>query len=213
MSVNEFCLWLSYIVNGFLLGSILFSQLIPKMILHKDICEISDDHNPGASNVFTCCGVFWGMLCLFLDIAKGFLPVFFGVQTLRTDHILFTAVLVAPVLGHAIAPFNHFHGGKCISTAFGVLLGLYPLTNIVFLLAAIYIVLSTVLRIPSTRLRSIAAFSLFATLSTAILLRANQSSLAFGCLLISCIAIMKHTKLFAHIPTEKTIAEEMSRPA
>ena len=208
MSKNEFFLWAACILNGFVLGSIMFSQLIPKIILHKDICEISDDHNPGASNVFTSCGIIWGMLCLCLDILKGFWPVFLGVQILNTEHILFTAVLIAPVLGHAVAPFNHFRGGKCISTAFGALLGLYPLTNIVFLLAGIYIVFSTVLRIPSTRLRSIAAFSLFGILSTVILLYANQYSIALGCFLVSCIAIMKHSKLFAYIPIEKTITEE-----
>ena len=124
MSKNEFFLWVVCILNGFMVGSIMFSQLIPKIFLHKNICEISDDHNPGASNVFVSCGVFWGMLCLGLDIAKGFWPVFLGVQILKTDHILFTAILIAPVLGHAVAPFNHFRGGKCISTEFGVLLGI-----------------------------------------------------------------------------------------
>lgn len=208
MSKMEIFLWVACILNGFLFGSIMFSQLIPKFFLHKDIYEISDDHNPGALNVFTSCGIFWGVLCLCFDIAKGFWPVFLSTQILRTDHILFSIVLTAPVLGHAIAPFNHFHGGKCISTAFGALLGLYPLTKIVFLLAGIYIVLSTILRIPSTRLRSIIVFSLFAVLSTIILLCVRRYSIALGCFFISCIAVMKHSKLFAYIPAETSVIEK-----
>ena len=166
MSKAEIFLRAACILNGFLLGSILFSQLIPQICLHKDICAISDDHNPGAINVFVSCGIFWGMLCLCLDIAKGFLPVFLGVRILKTERLFFAAVIAAPVLGHAIAPFNHFHGGKCISTAFGALLGLYPLTKIVFLLAGIYIALSTIFVIPSTWLRSmLPMFSKFRTFS------------------------------------------------
>ena len=208
MSRTEIILWVACILNGFLLGSIMFSQLIPQIFLHKDICEISDDHNPGSTNVFTSCGIFWVMLCLCLDLAKGFLPVFLGVQILKTDHLLFAAVLIAPVLGHAVAPFNHLHGGKCISTAFGALLGLYPLTKIVFLLAGIYIILSTILRIPSTRIRSIITFSLFGILSTVILLHINQYSIALGCFLISFIAIIKHSKLFAYVQIETPVIEK-----
>lgn len=210
MSKYEFFLWIACILNGFVLGSIMFSQLIPKRVLHKDICQISNDHNPGASNVFTYCGIFWGFLCLSLDILKGFWPVLLGVKILNTDHILFAAVLVAPVLGHAVAPFNHFRGGKCISTAFGVLLGVYPLTKIVFLLAGIYIVFSTVLKIPSTRLRSITVFSLFGVFSMILLLFVNQYSIALGCFSISCIAIIKHSKLFAYIPNEEKNTQKIN---
>lgn len=115
-------------------------------------------------------------ICFLWDFLGHALPVpgycqrvftcFLGVRILKTERLFFAAVIAAPVLGHAIAPFNHFHGGKCISTAFGALLGLYPLTKIVFLLAGIYIALSTIFVIPSTRLRSmLPMFSKFRTFS------------------------------------------------
>jgi glycerol-3-phosphate acyltransferase PlsY len=197
MNQNELLLWSTCILNGFILGSVLFSQLIPQFFLQKDICAVSDDHNPGASNVFASCGIFWGLLCLSLDITKGFWPVFLGLQILQTNHLLFAAVIVAPVLGHATAPFNHFRGGKCIATSFGVLLGLFSLTNIVLLLAGIYIIFSTIFKISSTRLRSIASFSLFGILSAIILFHTKQNSIALGCLLISSIVVVKHLKIFA----------------
>ncbi len=188
--------WLLYIIAFFLTGSIMFCQMIPARILHVDICAISKDHNPGASNVFTNCGTFWGTICLSLDIMKGFLPIFLSIRYLDPDNMLFAAVLAAPVLGHAVAPFNHFHGGKCIATAFGEMLALYPLNQIGILLAAFYILFSTVIRIPSHRIRSIASFGVFGILSGLILTYNHQYAIALGCVLICLIAITKHSKYF-----------------
>ena len=113
--------WTLHIVAGYLLGSIMFCRWIPKLVLHKDVCALSDDHNPGAANVFQHCGVPAGLLCLFFDLSKGFLPVYLAAHTVGIEPMQFAAVMMAPVLGHATAPFDHFSGGKCIATAFGAL--------------------------------------------------------------------------------------------
>lgn len=49
--------WTLHIVAGYLMGSIMFCRWIPRRMLHKDVCALSDDHNPGAANVFQYCGV------------------------------------------------------------------------------------------------------------------------------------------------------------
>ena len=123
---NEIFLWCALIIGGFLCGSIMFSRLLPLLIAGKDVSAESSDRNPGAANAFSACGVAIGMLCLLLDMLKGFLPVLLGRLLLNTNDLLFAAVIVAPVLGHAIAPLNRFHGGKCIATAFGVTIALMP---------------------------------------------------------------------------------------
>ena len=41
--------WTLHIVAGYLLGSIMFCRWIPRLVLHKDVCALSDDHNPGVS--------------------------------------------------------------------------------------------------------------------------------------------------------------------
>ena len=186
--------WLLAIGGGFLAGSILFSRWIPRFFLGKDVTELSDDRNPGASNVFIHCGPLWGMLCLLLDVLKGFLPVYLAVRYLDTESLWFGLAMAAPVLGHGIAPFHHFHGGKCISTAFGCLLALLPVSPIVLVLAVLYILFSTVLKISPNRLRSIAAFGLFGLISLAVLAHEQQYSLAVGCTLISLTAIWKHSR-------------------
>ncbi len=192
MTTGELCVWLLYIITGFFSGSILFCQIIPMYVLNIDICAISNDHNPGAANVFINCGAFWGMICLSLDILKGYIPIILALQQLDSGNSLFAIVLAAPVLGHAVSPFHHFHGGKCISTAFGEMLALYTVNRIGILLALIYILLSTIIRINPNRLRSMVAFGLFGTLSAVILTYREQYSIAVGCVLISLIALAKH---------------------
>lgn len=189
-------IWLLCIAVGFFLGSIMFSQIVPKLFLDKDIYTLSSDHNSGATNVLIVCGPWWGLLCLSLDMLKGFLPVFIGNWLLDTHSLWFAALMAAPVLGHAIAPFNHFHGGKCISTAFGVLVALFPVTHIVLLLAGIYLVFSTVLKINPDRIRSMVSFSLFGVVALVLLILRRQYSVALGCVVISLVAVMKHSRYF-----------------
>ena len=137
---------------GFLSGSIPFCYLLPKLLCQKDICKLSDDHNPGAANVFIHCGIPLGMLCLLLDMGKGLLPVYFASHLLDPTVLWFVPVILAPVWGHALGVFLHGHGGKCIATSFGVLIALAPISPIGLLsLAGLYIFFSTVcafIRIP-----------------------------------------------------------------
>jgi glycerol-3-phosphate acyltransferase PlsY len=192
--------WIFLILFSFVSGSILFCEWVPLRLRHKDITALSADHNPGASNVFTLCGVPMGILCLLLDLGKGFFPLRLACRLVDPKHLLFAAVIVAPVAGHALGLFNQGRGGKCIATSFGVLLGILSETEIVFLLAGVYILLSTVIKIPSHRTRSILTFGIFGCLSAALLLHQQQASLALGCVLLAATVIFKH--YLAPEPTE-----------
>lgn len=193
--------WLLAIVLGFVSGSVLYSKHIPRLFLHKNICENAPDQNPGASNVFVSCGVGWGLFCLALDLFKAYLPVRLALHTLDTSSLWFAAVMAAPVAGHACGIFDGFYGGKCIAASFGVMLALLDKTPIGLLLAALYIFFSTVRKITPNRRRSIVTFTLFGLLSFAILLYHGKASLALGTLAISGIAVSRHV----HAPdTEKS---------
>lgn len=196
MTVRNLILWPLFILGGFLLGGIMFSQLLPQKVLHKDIQAISDDHNPGATNVFANCGVKMGVLCLVLDMVKGFLPVFLAWHLLNPEDMKFAIVLAAPVLGHAVAPFYHFHGGKCIATAFGELLALIPFSAAGLLLAVIYLLFSTVFKIEPNRVRSIVSFGVFGLVSVVLYSVQGRYAIALGSFFISLTAIVKHSKYF-----------------
>lgn len=171
----------------------MFCRIIPKLIAHKDICEISDDHNPGAFNAFKHCGKKIGALCLLLDVLKGFVPVLTASLIMDTASPLFTLVMIAPVLGHAVGLFNGFHGGKCIAVSFGVMFGILPVTwvGIVFL-AAIYIIFSTVIKINPNAKRSIVVYTIFGICSCILCAVFGQYAVAAGCAAVAVIAIIKH---------------------
>lgn len=185
-------LWIIFIFGGFLLGSILFSKIIPKIIFSKDVAAASSDKNPGAANVFMQCGICCGFLCLLLDMAKGFLPVFIARFFLNINNPLFSLVIFAPTLGHGLGIFNSFRGGKCISTIFGTMIALLADSHIGLVLAVLYILFSTVIKISPNSRRSIITFSLFIVFTLAILLPLKKYSIAIGCVLCSALAIIKH---------------------
>lgn len=202
---NPLTNWILFMGFGFFAGSFLNCLVLPKIFKKIDICAVSKDHNPGAANVFIHCGIPFGFLCLFLDIFKGILPVYLAKRVLPITNIMFALIILAPVLGHAFSPLNNFHGGKCIATSFGVLIALMPQCYIVIVLAVLYIAFSTIIKIPPHRKRSIITYTSFGIIAGYILMRDNLASIAFGCIAISMVVIMKHLR---HDKAEKEAKEK-----
>ncbi len=179
-------------MGGFLLGSILFCEIIPKKFLHKDIYQISVDNNPGSFNVFKHCGAKVGMLCLLLDVLKGFVPVFLASIFLDANNIAFAFVMVAPALGHAVGMFNHFHGGKSVATSFGIMFGLIPVTWIgIVTLVAIYLLFSVVIRIKNGAICSVVVYGVFAVVICTILVILKMVYVSIGCSMVALLPIIK----------------------
>lgn len=201
--INETTLkWAFFIVCGFLLGGVMFCRIVPKAIFKKDICALSPDRNPGAANVFLVCGWEAGMLCLALDMLKGFLPVFLTYKALGCKSFAFSAVMLAPVLGHALAPLSRKSGGKCISASFGVSIAMLPVTLSGLALALLYIFFSTVWKINPVRVRSITTFSVFGLLAFLSCAYEGLYAVGMGYVMISLTAVTKHLKLFSFVPEE-----------
>ena len=182
-------LYLFFTLLGFVLGSTLFDYWVPKIIRHVDIRELPADHNPGLANAFMYGGFFCGMLSLILELAKGFVPVFFGQHFLDVHSLLFIPVLIAPVFGHAFPFFQKEKGGKAITASFGVLLGLFPELHPAVYLAFFFIFFSVVVIINPHSLRSILTFGFFAF---NVLLTIKTASIQIGCFIIAGIVIYRH---------------------
>ncbi len=198
--------WIVLVVFSYLLGSCLFSQWLPMLLQKKDIVSISDDRCPGSANVFTHCGWKLGFVCLTLDMAKGFLPVFLGLRYAGWQSYLFSLLMLAPVLGHAWSIFFRFRGGKCIAAIFGELLALLRISPSFFILAILFILFSTVIKVTPNNRRSILVFSLFAIIAFCLELFYGRVEVGAGCLLISVIAIVKH------LPSHKSKLQEIEKP-
>lgn len=178
-----------YLAAGFLSGSILYSFLLPKLLRQVDVVQDSGDHNPGSANAIKLAGPVVGLLCLVLDIAKGFFPVLLSLGRVNPYHLSFALVIAAPVLGHAFSPLMRGHGGKAIAVSFGVLLALCWRTAMVWYLAAAFLFFSLVLTIEPHGCRVIVSFFSFALFSFMVV---PFRSFVAGGLLVSAVVIGKH---------------------
>ena len=204
MTENEALLTFALIVFGFLLGGVMFSRTLPKLLTGKDVCALRADKNPGAANVFAVCGVPMGLLCLALDMLKAYLPVSLAARYMDTQSVWFALALAAPVIGHAVGVFNGFHGGKCIAAAFGAMLALANVSVTgLLLLAGLYIFFSAVVKVHPHRLRSMLVFALYGALAALFYSLHGETALALGCGIIAATGVLRHTRRFCVPEDEK----------
>lgn len=189
--------YIFFSIAGYISGSVLYASIIPKYLCHVDPAALSDDKNPGTFNAFKYAGKKAGILVIIMELLKGALPVFLASLLLDTSNILFSLVIISPVLGHAFPLFNHFNGGKAIAVSFGVLLGLIPDVYPVLLLAVFYILFSTILIIQPHLHRTIVTFACFSITG---LFYFKRTSVIFGSIMISLIVIVKHLMKYEKEP-------------
>jgi glycerol-3-phosphate acyltransferase PlsY len=117
-----------YVILAYFCGAIPFAYIIVKIIAKKDIRAVGSG-NPGATNVFRTAGKVMGIATLFLDAAKGFVPVYFAFFI--DNSFLFSVITAAAaMLGHIFTVFLNFKGGKGIATGLGVCLAIMPLPTL-----------------------------------------------------------------------------------
>lgn len=131
-------------VLSFLVGGIPFSYIITKFVAKKDIRNVGSG-NPGATNVVRALNAWYGLLVLFLDMMKGFLPVYFARQ--YPLPLLVPVVALALVLGHDYSPYLGFKGGKGVATSFGIFIILAPVPT--FLVTLIFFLITCVFKFVS----------------------------------------------------------------
>ncbi|MGN0544471.1 MAG: glycerol-3-phosphate acyltransferase [Acutalibacteraceae bacterium] len=182
--------YLLFALAGFVSGSIMYSYLIPKLFCGVDIVKEGEDHNPGMTNVMRCVSVKLGILCLVLDVAKGFVPVFLAkLYVPDYRNMLFALIIAAPVLGHAFTPILKFKGGKAIATSYGVLLALIPDSFMVLRMAIITAIFSLIIIVKPDSLRVIISMFIFAVCN---FFFHDTLSFVIGSLLVSATVILKH---------------------
>lgn len=198
--------WLALIIGGYFLGSIMFCRVICLTFYKTDICKVSGDGNPGAANAFWHCGKIAGISGLLLDMLKGFLPTFIAIKYLDINNPLFGFVMLAPVLGHAFSVYHNFSGGKCIATIYGILTALFLTWTAPYLLVVLGVLnifFELLLRsIPGNK-RAYIMFTFLALASMLVGYYASQEAIMFGGIMISLLAILKHSPLFAKVERKK----------
>lgn len=180
-----------YIAIAYLSGSVLFAEAAGTLFGKRELLQNSTDKNPGTVNAFQYCGFWCGILTLAGDLAKGFLPVYLYLDAAApTDWWALPLVMAAPVVGHIFPIFHRFHGGKGIATTFGVMLGLYPYDMPLMLFAAVFVVLSVVLRVDPTFYRTVIAYLL--TLAAMVIVKAAKPVLLGFALITAAVCLRLH---------------------
>ncbi|WP_372521099.1 glycerol-3-phosphate 1-O-acyltransferase PlsY [Candidatus Ruminimicrobiellum ovillum] len=119
-----------YLIFAYLCGAIPFGYIIAKIFKHVDIRTVGSE-NPGATNVYRTISKPLGILTLFLDMLKGFIPVYF-VKIINPEfYWIVIAVALVTIIGHIFTVFLKFKGGKGVATGCGVFLALNPLSVLI----------------------------------------------------------------------------------
>ena len=113
------------IIISYLLGSIPMGLLLTKLAGKGDLRKVGSG-NIGATNVMRVGGLRLAGLVWILDMAKAIAAVFIG-KYVSGDAFGAWCGFVA-IVGHCYPIWLKFHGGKGISSLFGVLLAISPMS-------------------------------------------------------------------------------------
>lgn len=111
-------------IFAYFCGSIPFGKIIAWRFYGVDI-QKRGSGNIGFTNMLRVLGWRAGLMTLFLDILKGFLPTFLALGLFGPNAAFFVGL--AAILGHVFPVWLKFHGGKGIATGLGVVAAITPL--------------------------------------------------------------------------------------
>ena len=115
----------------YLLGSIPFAYLVPKLFGFGDIRKIGSG-NPGTTNVLRTGNKLLAIFVLVFDTLKGFIPLFYFKNYYSFENIILLEIqpeiiiyLICSfaIIGHIFPVWLKFKGGKGVATFIGYLFG------------------------------------------------------------------------------------------
>ena len=113
--------YLIWILIGYFSGSIPTGYWLGKL-KGIDLTQIGSG-STGATNVLRNLGLWPALLTFFVDILKGFFPVYF-LMKLQNSHVVVVLVGITCLIGHSKSIFLKFKGGKSSSVGLGILIAI-----------------------------------------------------------------------------------------
>ncbi|MEL7624425.1 MAG: glycerol-3-phosphate 1-O-acyltransferase PlsY [Clostridiales bacterium] len=128
-------------IFAYLLGSMSFGIIIPRLLgTSRDIRQ-EGSGNAGATNVLRTQGKLQGALVLLTDLLKGALAAWIGLSLAGVAGGGVAGIFA--MLGHCFPVFFGFKGGKGVATGAGVVLVLLPKALLIMIAAFILAILIT----------------------------------------------------------------------
>ena len=127
----------------YLLGSIPFAYLVPKLFGFGDIRKIGSG-NPGTTNVLRAGNKLLAIFVLVFDTLKGFIPLFYFKNYYSFENIILLQIqpeiiiyLICSfaIIGHIFPVWLKFKGGKGVATFIGYLFGANYFLALLFILS------------------------------------------------------------------------------
>jgi glycerol-3-phosphate acyltransferase PlsY len=191
------------IVAAYLIGSIPFSHLFPRIKGH-DVRQ-KGTKNVGATNALVVAGPLMGALALAGDIGKGYLVVYLA-QIFSGNLWVIALAGLAAIIGHDFSVFLRFKGGKGVATTGGIFLAIDFLFGIVVLLFWVLLILISRYFIRSTLI-------ILACVPVAMLILGLSKEVVFfgvGAFILALIAHREDVKKIIS-GTELTTSESMKK--
>lgn len=130
-----------FLATAYLLGAFPTSYLVGKWY-GVDLRE-EGSGNLGGTNVYRVLGLLPALLVLFVDMLKGFVPVWFFPQWDARAGSWDLVYGLAAIMGHVYPVYMRFRGGKGVATAAGTMLAAAPVAVVIAIFVWIGILLIT----------------------------------------------------------------------
>jgi glycerol-3-phosphate acyltransferase PlsY len=174
------------VVASYLLGSVIFSVIVGKLIAGVDIRNHGSG-NAGATNTLRVIGKGPAILVFILDIGKGVLAVWLAQWFVPDNYTLAVLCGLAVILGHNWPIWYRFRGGKGVATTIGMLITLA-------FLPTLFAGLIAIITITITRYVSLGSLLLTAFLPIFIYWMGYPAELLWGSFVILVFTWVKHRK-------------------
>lgn len=174
------------IIASYLLGSIMFSVIMGKLVAGIDIRNHGSG-NAGATNTLRTIGKGPAIGVFLLDVGKGVLAVLLAKWFIPDQDGVAVLCGVAVILGHNWPIFFNFRGGKGIATTIGMIVTLA-------FLPTLFAGLIAIITIVITKYVSLGSLLLTAFLPVFIYIMDYPMELLWGSLAILVFAWVKHRK-------------------
>jgi acyl phosphate:glycerol-3-phosphate acyltransferase len=182
---------LLFLVFSYLVGGIPFGFALYYLLEGKDIRK-KGSGNIGASNVLRTKGRFAGIATLVLDLAKGVLPILYGMKHFDSPVIIIGGGAAA-IVGHLFSVYLKFRGGKGIAAFFGAMLVFYYPAGLVF---------GTVFAVTLYLTKYVSASSIAAiTAAFFVIMFTQVVEVSMIVLAVAVLVLVKHKENFRRIST------------
>jgi len=105
------------VIISYLFGNISFARIISRL-KNNDITKLGSG-NPGSTNMLRNFGLKIGLINLFLDMLKGFIPALATALIFKTQPAMLYISGLSVIIGHIYPVVYKFKGGKGIATLIG----------------------------------------------------------------------------------------------